>query len=112
MSAKKRPPADTPQGREDQLISLAYDLVEQRLLDGTATAAETTLLIKAGTQREVLERQRIQNENLLLSARVEDIASGQRLEGLVGEALAAFRRYSPEGAPEEEEDEGYLYEQY
>lgn len=111
MGAKKRPPADTPQGREDQLISLAYDLVEQRLIDGSATAQETVLFIKMGSEREKLERKKLENENLLLSAKVEDIASGQRLEGLVGEALAAFRRYTG-GEQPEEEDESYLYEQY
>ena len=40
ISAKTEPrkirPALTPEARENQLISLAVDLVEQRLLDGTA----------------------------------------------------------------------------
>lgn len=35
-------PALTPEARENQLISLAIDLVEQRLIDGTASSQETT----------------------------------------------------------------------
>ena len=38
-------PALTPDARENQMISLAMDLVEQRLRDGTASSAETTRLI-------------------------------------------------------------------
>ena len=41
-SVKKIRPALTPEARENQLIALATDLVEQRLLDGTASSQETT----------------------------------------------------------------------
>ena len=41
-STRKIRPALTPEARENQLISLAVDLVEQRLLDGTASSQETT----------------------------------------------------------------------
>jgi hypothetical protein len=111
MGRRKLPPADTPQGREDQLISLAYDLVEQRLLDGSATAQETVTFIKMGSERERLERERIQKDNLLLSAKVDQIASAKKVEGLVEGAIAAFKRYS--GTEEEvEEEDGYLYDSY
>ena len=39
-------PALSPETRENQLISLAYDLVEERLLNGTATSQETTYFLK------------------------------------------------------------------
>ncbi len=87
-------PADTPQGREAQLTSLAYDLVEQRLIDGTATAQETVFFLKAGSQREQLEQQKILNENLLLDARRTKMDQETRNEELLGRALAAFRMYS------------------
>lgn len=87
-------PADTPQGREAQLTSLAYDLVEQRLLDGTATAQETVFFLKAGSQREQLEQQKILNENLLLDARRYKMEQDARTEQLMSDALAAFRFYS------------------
>lgn len=104
MSGRRLSPAYSPQEREDQLISLAYDLVEQRLMDGSATAQETVTFIKMGSQRERLERSRIENENLLLSAKVEDITSRRRVESLVSDAIEAFRVYSG-NEPEENYDE-------
>ena len=37
-NTKKIRPAISPEARENQLIGLAYDLVEKRLLEGTATS--------------------------------------------------------------------------
>lgn len=105
MGRKRLPPADSPQGREDQLISLAYDLVEERLREGTATAQETVTFIRMGSERERLERMRLQNENLLLSAKVDQLASAKRVEGLVEEAINAFRMYAGQNDDEEEYDD-------
>ena len=54
---KKIRPALTPEARENQMISLAMDLVEQRLLNGTASSQETTHFLKLGTAKEKLERE-------------------------------------------------------
>jgi hypothetical protein len=88
-----RPPV-TPQERESQLTSLAYDLVERRLVDGTATAQETIFFLKAGSQRESLEQQRLQGENMLLATKAEKMAQDTRMEQLLSDALNAFRSYS------------------
>jgi hypothetical protein len=87
-------PAATPQERESQLTSLAYDLVERRLTDGTATAQETIFFLKAGSQREALEQQKIMQENMLLATRAEKMAQDTRMEQLLADALSAFRAYS------------------
>lgn len=87
-------PAVTPQERESQLQSLAYQLLEQRLIDGSATAQETLFFAKAGSQREALEQQRIQHENLLLATKAEKMAQDNRQEQLLADALNAFRAYS------------------
>jgi hypothetical protein len=94
--AKRRPqrPAVTPEERESQLTSLAYDLVERRLTEGTATAQETVFFLKAGSQREALEQQRLKRENMLLSAKAERMAQDTRMEQLLADALSAFRAYS------------------
>lgn len=39
---KKKPPAMSPEARENQLISYAVDLAEQQLLDGTASPSVIT----------------------------------------------------------------------
>ena len=46
--------AITPEARESQLVSMAYDLVEQRLLNGTATSQETTYFLKLGSSNAKL----------------------------------------------------------
>jgi hypothetical protein len=105
-SRKKFRPATTPEGRENQLISLASDLAERQLIDGSASAQVMTHFLKMGTERERLERQKIQNENLLLSAKVEQLASAKRIEELYDEALNAMREYKGE-EPEYLEDDYY-----
>lgn len=88
--------ARTVEGRENQLISLADRLAEKRLRDGTASAQEIVYFLKAGSTKEKLEKERIMNENLLLSAKVEQINSGQRIEELYKDALGAMREYKGE----------------
>lgn len=112
MGRRKMPPAQTAGEREDQLVSLAFDLVEERLIDGSATAAETVALLKMGTRREALEQERLKNENLLLSAKVDAMESAKRVEGLIGEALNAFKRYSGNLDEEEYTDEDAIYASY
>jgi hypothetical protein len=94
--------AMTAEDRENELISLAYDLVEQRMLDGTATAAETVHFLKLGSSREKLEREMMRQKKEYEQAKTENLASQRSSEELYANALSAFRRYS--GAPEDEED--------
>lgn len=93
--AGKRPPSTTPQGRENQVISLAYDVAEQQLLSGIASSQVITHFLKLGTERERLERLKLQQETLLFQARVENLAAAGRIEELYTEAMDAFRGYRP-----------------
>lgn len=99
-------PATTPEGREQQLASLAYDLVEKRLRDGTATSQETTYFLKAGSYREQLERERIEHDNELTAARIVNLESGSRMEELYANAIDAMRNYSGQDPRERDEDYG------
>lgn len=91
---RKSKPALTPEARENQLISMAYDLVEQRLIDGTATSQETTHFLKLGSMKSRLELEKLSRENELLTARTESIQSSKRMEELYSEAISAMKRYS------------------
>jgi hypothetical protein len=42
----------TPEAKENQMISLAMDLVEKRLREGTASSQETTHFLKLATTKE------------------------------------------------------------
>lgn len=104
---KKIRPALDPVARENQLIALAMDLAEQRLLDGTATSQEVTHFLKLGTERERLERERLRVENDLSRAKREAIASRKRIEELYSDAIAAMKRYAGHGGEAEEEYDEY-----
>jgi hypothetical protein len=89
-----RPPATTPEGRENQLISLAVNLAEQKLADGTASSQVIVHYLKLGSSRERLEQERLQRENTLLDAKTDAIASGKKVEELYKTALDAMRSYA------------------
>jgi hypothetical protein len=97
------PPAKTLEGREDQLIAAAMDLVESRIAEGTASAQETVHFLKLGSVRNQLEQSKIKSENDMLQSRVKDMESRQSSEGLYAEALAAFKGYSGQ-EPIEDDD--------
>lgn len=95
-------PARTPEERQDILIARAMDLVEQRLIDGTASAQETTHFLKLATEKERLERQKISQEIELSRAKIAAIESAQKVEELYAEAMKAFGIYRGE-IPEDED---------
>lgn len=86
-------PALSPEARENQLIALAMDLVEERLRNGTATSQETTHFLKLGSQKERLEREKLEKENRLLTAKTEALQSAKRMEELYEDAMKALRGY-------------------
>lgn len=92
-----RRPATTVEGRENQLISKAIDLAEKQLTDGTASAQVISHYLKLGSTREQLEQERLSQENELLKARVEQLASAKRVEELYEAALNAMRTYAGHG---------------
>lgn len=96
-------PATTPEGREQQLTSLAYDLAERQLIDGTASSQTISHFLKAGSVREKLEQERLLNDNLYLSAKIKAVASGERMEELYANAIDAMRQYSGHDVEMDEE---------
>lgn len=99
-----RPPASTPENRENQLISLAVDLAERQLADGTASAQVISHFLKQASEREKLERERLRHENALLMAKADSIASAKRIEELYESALNAMRTYSGQDVDYYDED--------
>lgn len=103
MSGKRRPrrrPATTVEGREGQVVSLAIDLAERQILDGTASSQVITHFLKLGSTRERLEQERLERENKLLESKVEALASAQRIEELYADALKAMKTYQGEEVTE------------
>jgi dihydroxyacetone kinase DhaKLM complex PTS-EIIA-like component DhaM len=98
------PPATTLEGREDQLIGAAMDLVERRITEGTASAQETVHFLKLGSVRNRLEQDKLRRENEVLETRVREMESRQSSEGLYAEALKAFKGYSGQEPIDDDED--------
>lgn len=103
MSPFDRPPARTPEDRENQLISAAFDLAERKIRDGSATSQMITYFLRLGTEKEKLERDILAAQKKLVEAKTENLASAKRIEELYNNAIAAMRHYN--GADNHEEDQ-------
>jgi hypothetical protein len=74
-------------------VSLAVDLAEKQMLDGTASAQVITHYLKLGSSREQLEQEKMKQEVELAKAKIESMASAKRVEEMYAEALGAMRAY-------------------
>jgi len=102
--SKKIRPALTPEARENQLIYLATDLAEQQLRDGTASSQVITHYLKLGTVKERVEREILEKQKELITAKTEALQSAKRVEELYSEAILAMRKYSGHGDEDEDEE--------
>jgi len=99
--SKPMRPALTPEARENQLISLAVDLAEKQLRDGTASSQVTTHFLKLATVKAQLENEKLKKENALLEAKKEAIQSNKRAEELYEDAIKAMKNYAGFGDPDD-----------
>ena len=93
VSEYSRPPALSPDQKENELISLAVDLAERQLREGTASSQVITHYLKLGSSRERLEKERLVSENRMLRAKTEALDSQRRTEELYANAIRAMREY-------------------
>lgn len=100
-SSKMMRPALTPESRENQLISLAVDLAEKQLREGTASSQVISHYLKLGSTRAMIEKEMLEQQKLLLEAKTQQIKSQERIEELYMEAIAAMRNYSGQGDPDD-----------
>lgn len=96
-SSKMMRPALTPEAREGQLISLAVDLAEKQLREGTASSQVITHYLKLGSTKERLEKEILEKQKDLMDAKTQSLKSTDKLEELYTNALNAFRGYSGQG---------------
>ena len=101
---RKRRPALSPEARDAQLISYAYDRAEQQILDGTASSQVITHFLKMGSEKEKLELERLREENALLRAKAKAIEESGEIKALYEQALKAMRTYAGLGDPDDYQD--------
>jgi len=90
----KSRPGLTPESRENQLISLAIDLAEKQLREGSASSQVISHFLKLGSTNNMLEKVMLEKQTALLTAKTESIKSGKVIEELYANALDAMRSYS------------------
>ena len=93
-------PALTPDARENQLISLAVDLAEKQLQDGTASSQVITHYLKLASSKERIEKEILVEQKKLITAKTEALQSAKRIEELYKDAISAMREYSGHGRGE------------
>lgn len=85
----------TAEEAEDQMVSLAVNLAIQRLQDGTASNQLIAEVIKMGTTKERLQKEKLKKENELLTAKTEAIQSQKNSEAFQARVLKALHSYAP-----------------
>lgn len=99
-------PALTPEARENQLISLAVDLAEKQLREGTASSQVITHYLKLGSTKERLEKEILEEQKKLISAKTGAIEEDAKNKVEYREVIAAMTLYSGRS------DEAYEYKEY
>ena len=100
---KKIRPALSPEARENQMISLAIDLAEKQLMEGTASSQVITHYLKLASSKERLEQEILEKQKDLIVAKTASIRDGKRYDELYKEAIKAMKRYS--GQDDDDDDE-------
>jgi len=100
-SSRKLRPAFSPEARENQMISLAMDLAEQQLRDGTASSQLITEFVKRGSTKARIEQEILEEQKELIEAKTQSLRSAQRIEELYANALDAMRNYSGQGGSDD-----------
>lgn len=100
--SRKFPVALSTEERENQMISLAVDLAEQQLRDGTASSQVITHYLKLGSTKERIERDILEKQKELITAKTEALQTQRRIEELYSNALEAMRSYSGKSNSDEE----------
>jgi hypothetical protein len=101
-SSRKLRPALSLEARENQLVSLAVDLAEKQLMEGTASSQVITHYLKLGSTKERIEKEILEKQKELIEAKTQSLQSAQRIEELYTNALNAMRSYSGQGGSDDD----------
>lgn len=90
---KRRPPARTRERRVDQLVNLAENLIEERILSGKASPTEVVAIMRLGTPIERANVERVKMHTQYLEAQRDKALSETVREELFTNAMKAMTRY-------------------
>ena len=101
---KKIRPALTPEARENQMISLAIDLAERQLMDGTASSQVITHFLKLGSTKERIEKEILEKQKGLIEAKTKSYQTSDEIKEMYANAIKAMQTYNGQGDPEDYDD--------
>lgn len=84
----------TPEGRENELVDMAFDEVAWRIKNHKASGAELVQLLKAGSARAELEKAKLEAEVELQKVKAVAIVDARSSEDVAKRALDAMKIYS------------------
>ena len=90
----KQPVPITDEARENYMINLAMDLVEKRLIEGTATSQETTHFLKLGSTEARVRKRILEQEEELTKAKTDNLRMQENMERLISDAIDAMKSYA------------------
>lgn len=90
---RRRPPAKTPEERERQIISAAYDLAERQIAAGTVSSQVHSHFLKAGSTSERKDLEKKDQEIALLRSKVKQLAQIADQAEMYKAALLAMSSY-------------------
>ena len=99
---RSRPPATTPDGRENQVIAKAMYLAEKQILDGTASSQVITHFLKLGSSKERLEKEILVAQKENLAAKTESLKTMKNMEEIYTKAIDALKTYRPQSNDDED----------
>ncbi len=102
-SSRASRPALTPEARENQMISLAIDLAEQQLRDGTASSQVITHYLKLGSSKERIEKEILERQKDLITAKTKAYQSADEMKELYKDAMEAMKSYSGHGSESDDD---------
>lgn len=101
-SLRQMKPALSEEEREKQLISLAVNLAEKQLREGTASSQVITHYLKLGSTKDRIEKEILEKQKELIEAKTQNLKAAEKSEELYVAAIAAMKKYS--GQAENDED--------
>ena len=93
VSVRSRRKALSPDAREDQLIALAMDTAEERMLNGTASSQEIVHFLRLGSSLAKLQKEEIRERIELDESKVKAIESADEYKKLYEDAIKAMKSY-------------------
>lgn len=99
------PPAMNVEDRYDQLIAQALDLAEERLRDKSASNQLIAEIMRYGTMKERLQKEKLRRENEVLRVKAEAMEAQKQSGEMYDAAIQAMKSYAGLMDDDEEFDE-------